>query len=191
MKKCTLILFLVISINLLGQETKNDSKKTVKYSIDSEVTIIYKDSLLSLSEEKSPIYLVDGIQVNNTKGLKYLNPENIKSVNVDKEKFTIEGKVYYGKVNIITKENYNPNFLTLKALAKRYLQLDSDPVIFQIDDEIINSEINQFVIDEQFVLIMEVSKVPITERDKINFVRIITKTQKNIKAANQITIRGS
>ena len=88
MKKCTLILFLVISINLLGQETKNDSKKTVKYSIDSEVTIIYKDSLLSLSEEKSPIYLVDGIQVNNTKGLKYLNPENIKSVNVDKEKFT-------------------------------------------------------------------------------------------------------
>jgi len=90
------------------------------------------------------------------------------------------------------KSEYNPNFMTLKEIATKYLSLDTNPIIFQINENVINQDYNEYLLDENFVLKIELNKIKTSDKNgEINLIKLITKTSENIKNANIIRIRGT
>ena len=81
--------------------------------------------------------------------------------------------------------------MTLKELVNKYLRTEINPVIFQIDDTIVDYNENEYLVDENYILKIEVTKIKMTKLSSdVNFIKLITKTPENIKNANQIMIRG-
>ena len=192
MRLLILILLFGISESLLGQEISGvEIMKIHKYSEDSELRVIYKDSLLKQYHGRNLAYFVNGIHIKNETAIRTLNPKRIESVDVEKENFKVDCKEYYGKVIIKTKESYEPNFMSLKELINKYLPTEINPVIFQIDDTIVDYNENEYLVDENYILKIEVTKIKMTKLSSdVNFIKLITKTPENIKNANQIMIRG-
>ena len=192
MRNLIMILVFGISMNLFSQEINGIRvKETSKYSEDSEIKVIDRNSLSNQQNGKNPAYFVNGMLVGD-KTVLTLNPNKIESVNVEKENLELNGKKYFGKINITTKENYKPNFITLEKLAEKYLSTETNPKIFQIDDTIIDQNENEYLVDENYILKIELTKIknPKLNSD-INFIKLVTKTPENIKNANQIMIRGN
>ena len=187
-----MILVFGISMNLFSQEINGIKvKETPKYSEDSDIKVIDKNSLSNQHSGKNPAYFVNGMQVGDKTALT-LNPNKIESINIEKENLELNGKEYFGKINITTKENYKPNFITLEKLAEKYLSTETNPRIFQIDDTIIDQNENEYLVDENYILKIELTKIknPKLNSD-VNFIKLVTKTPENIKKANQIMIRGN
>ena len=187
-----MILVFGISMNLFSQEINGIRvKETSKYTEDSEIKVIDRNSLSNQQNGKNPAYFVNGMLVGD-KTVLTLNPNKIESVNVEKENLELNGKKYFGKINITTKENYKPNFITLEKLAEKYLSTETNPKIFQIDDTIIDQNENEYLVDENYILKIELTKIknPKLNSD-INFIKLVTKTPENIKNVNQIMIRGN
>jgi len=192
MRNIVMILMFGISMNLFSQEISGTKiKETLKYSEDSEIKVIDKNSQLNQHNDNNPAYFVNGIQVGDKTAMT-LNPNKIESINVEKENFELNEKKYYGKINIQTKKNYKPNFITLEKLAEKYLSAETNPMIFQIDDAIIDQNENEYLVDENYILKIELTKIknPKLNSD-VNFIKLVTKTPENIKKANQIMIRGN
>ena len=192
MRFLILILLFGISESLLGQEiSRVEVTKTNKYSEDSELRVIYKDSLLNQHNGRSPAYFVNGIHIKNETAIIILNPNKIESVDIEKESFKVDGKEYYGKIIIKTKESYKPNFMTLKELVNKYLPTEINPIIFQIDDTIVDYNEKEYLADENYILKIELTKIKMTKLSShVNFIKLITKTPESIEKANQIMIRG-
>lgn len=190
MRNIAIFILLGISINLSGQEVFNSNvKKSQKYSQDSELRVIYKDSSDKKSINKEPAYFVNGILIDKEIGIKTLNPNNIDSIEVEKEKFELNGKEYYGKIYVKMKSDYNP--ITLKKLTEKYLKLNGNPIIYQIDEKVVENSSNEIFIDENFILKIVVEKINTSKNNtEINLIRLITKTPENIKKANEIRIKG-
>lgn len=80
------------------------------------------------------------------------------------------------------KAGYKSNFISLKALSNKHLNLNENPIIFKIDEKIINKDYNSYLIDENFVLKIIISKLKTSEKNtEINLIKVITKTKVNIK----------
>ena len=193
MRNIAIFILLGISINLSGQEVFNSNvKKSQKYSQDSELRVIYKDSSDKKSINKEPAYFVNGILIDKEIGIKTLNPNNIDSIEVEKEKFELNGKEYYGKIKIKTKDDYKLKLITLKKLLDQYLPNEINPRIIQIDDIVVTQNENEVLIDKSYILKMELTKIRNSKLSSvINFIKLTTKTPENIKKANQIIIRGN
>jgi len=87
------------------------------------------------------------------------------------------------------KSDYTPKFITLKKLLDTYLKLDRDPIVFQINDTIINANYKTYIVDENYILKMTSRKIKTSKRHtEINLIELITKTPENIKKANTIRI---
>ncbi len=186
MKNIITILLLVVSVNLFAQETGG----THKYSEKLDIIVAYKDSLQASRSKYNPAYFVNDFLLEYSDELISLNPNEVKSIDVEKKDFEINGKKYYGKIIINTKDNYKPQFITLKELAYKYLTLDASPLIFQIEGQIINYDINKYVVDEKYILKIELSKVKTSEQNiDINFIKIMTKTTDNKNRLREIRIR--
>ena len=103
----------------------------------------------------------------------------------------MNGTEYYGKIYIKMKSDYNPKFLTLKKLSEKYLMLNEIPIIYQIDEKVVEKSSNEILVDENFILKIVVEKINTSENNtEINLIRLITKTTENIKKANEIRIKG-
>ncbi|MDY3339507.1 hypothetical protein PG279_10020 [Riemerella anatipestifer] len=193
MKNLVLILILGISINLFSQELSGVKIARIpEYTENSEISVVYKNSQINQHNGKNPAYFVNEIHIENETAIKSINPKKIESINVEKGNLEIKGKEYYGKINIITKENYKPNFITLEKLAEKYLSTETNPRIFQIDETIIDSNEKEYLVDENYILKIELTKIknPKLNSD-VDFIKLVTKTPENIKKANQIMIRGN
>ena len=192
MRNLVMILVFGISMNLFGQEDNGIKvKKTPKYSEESEIKVIDKNSPSNQQNGKNPAYFVNGIQVGD-KTISTLNPNKIESINVEKENLELNGKEYYGKINITTKENYKPNFITLEKLVEKHLPTETNPRIFQIDETVIDQNESEYLVDENYILKIELTTIknPKLNSD-VDFIKLVTKTSENIKKANQIMIRGN
>jgi len=177
MKKTILILMVFfVALNSFSQNS-NEKKST------SKIKVVYKDQVKQHTT-KPVAYFVNG----NFRGGKLLyNPNSIKSVRTEKETLEKNGKTYFGKILIITKQDYHPDFVSLKELLSE-LVLDQSQTLIQIDENVINRDYNDYFVDKIFILKIEISKSKTTG---INLVKIISKTKKNIKKANEILIRGN
>lgn len=187
------LIVLFVTFNSFSQNT-NGKKTTEKpnYSENSEIKVIYNDSLKTLHSKNKPVGIfVNGIFLNENL-ISAINPNKIETMKVEKDSFEINGKKYSSKIIIELQSNYKPNFISLKELTSKYLTLDTKPIIFQIDENVINQDYNEYVVDENFILKIKLNKIKTSEKGtEINLVTLITKTPENIKKANEIHIKGT
>ena len=187
------LILLFVTFNSFSQNI-NGKKSTEKsnYSENSEIKVIYNDSLKTLHSKNKPVGIfVNGVFLNENL-ISAINPNKIETMKVEKDSFEKNGKEYFGKIIIELKSDYKPNFISLKELASKYLTLDTNPIIFQIDENVINQDYNEYAVDESFILKIELNKIKTSEKGtEINLVKLITKTPENIKKANEIRIKGT
>jgi len=194
MRKAFFITSIFLSINCLGQ-IKTEKVKGLKIANQAAITdndtiikVVYKNEN---KNEKKPAYFING-KLANESILRSINPNEIETVNVEKENIEIENIKYYGKLYIITKPTYKPKFISLNNLKLKYTNLTDNSTIFQIDNEIINANYESYIVDENYILKIIVEKFENRkEKLNINFIRLITKSEENIKKAKEILIRGN
>ena len=187
------LILLFVTFNSFSQNI-NGRKFTEKsnYSENSEIKVIYNDSLKTLHSKNKPVGIfVNGVFLNENL-ISAINPNKIETMKVEKDSFEKNGKEYFGKIIIELKSDYKPNFISLKELASKYLTLDTNPIIFQIDENVINQDYNEYSVDESFILKIELNKIKTSKKGtEINLVKLIMKTPENIKKANEIRIKGT
>ena len=195
MKKIIFVLILLfVTFNSFSQDIigkKSTSKPN--YSENSEIKVIYKDSLKKFHSKTKPAGIfVNGIFIGDESVLNAINSEKIESLNIEKENFEKNGKEYYGKILVKMKLEYIPKFITLSELFKKYLDLDKKPIVFQINENVINQDYKEYLVDENFILKIIVNKIKTSEKStEINLIKLTTKTKENIKEANVIRIKGT
>lgn len=184
---------LFLTFNSFCQEISG-KKSTDKpnYSENSEIKVFYSDKSSEFHSDRKPVGLfVNDKFVGSQEVLNFINPVKIETINVEKKKFGMNGTEYYGKIFIKMKSDYNPKFLTLKKLSEKYLKLNENPRIYQINEKVIEDSKDEILVDENFILKIVVEKITASENNtEINLIRLVTKTPENIKKANEIRIRG-
>ncbi len=186
MREITTILLMFIALFSFGQ---NNNNKTVKYSENSPVKVFYSDSLKVLNN-KMPALYINGAFVGGS-FFEAVNISKIEEMHIEKEYFTKDGIDYYGKIFIKMKPEYNPVLISFSELVKKYLKLDNNPIIFQINEKVISENWRNSLIDEKDILKIIVTKVKTSERNvMVNLIKLITKTPENIEKENEIRIRG-
>lgn len=82
--------------------------------------------------------------------------------------------------------------MSLKKVLSKHLKLDKTPVLFQIDNDIIDDKYDEFIIDENYILKIVLSKTQTSEKNiSVNLIKLITKSPENIKKANELRVLGS
>ena len=192
MKKLQYFALIFISINIFGQnqiEKLNGLKMSNKEIVDLNDTIINVFYKKNIESEKKPAYFVNGLLA-NINIFKTINPNDIETVDVKKEKIEIENIKYYGQIYLITKSTYNPKYLSLNDLKLKYTNIRDNSIIFKIDDEIIYENYEKYLIDEKFVLRIVVEKFENkNEKLRVNIINLTTKTLENIKRIKEKMIR--
>ena len=137
-----------------------------------------------------PAYYLNGELVNEYT-LRTLNPAIIEDIRIEKQNITIEKDKYYGQIFVKTKSDYNLQLISLTDLKLKYTDLKKGFAIFMIDNEIINSNSENLLVDENNILSISIEKIENwNERHKINVVKILTRTEENIRKSKEIIIRG-
>ncbi|WP_345006413.1 hypothetical protein [Snuella lapsa] len=186
MKNIITFLLLIVSSCLFCQNPINQY-----YSENSKLRVVYKDSSNRFHSTKKPMVFVNDVFIENESVLGTINPNEIKNIKIEKESFNKNDVEYYGKILIETKSGYEPNLITLKALSKKYIKLNTNPVVFQIDENVISENYDTYLVDENFILKIVVESVKTSdENTEIHLVKLVTRTPENIKKANEIKIRG-
>lgn len=193
MSRIIIITAAFFTLNAFGQ-IKNIKVPEVKNTNPQEIS--QSDTVLKVEmgyknvSEKSPAYYLNG-QFKNESFLKTLNPNAIKDIWVEKREIVEGNKKYYGQVFIATKDNYEVMLISLNDLKLKYTDLKKDPVVFMIDNEIINDDYDKYLVDENYIFRIFVEKIENKkERLRFNLIRILTKTEENIRKSKEIRIRG-
>ncbi|WP_435132568.1 hypothetical protein [Formosa sp. A9] len=184
--KLVLLLF-VLCLEGFGQEKrKDDTNKN-----NAKIAVIYSDSDTKSIRKNKPVYIIDGHLFENESVLTTLLPDTVETITVEKKEFKVKNKVYYGKIYINTKADYTPNFTTIKALINKHLKLEDELLVFQIDAQVINLESENYIVDENSILKIEVSNIRVTGlTSEIKLIKIITKKASSDLKTNSIQIRG-
>ena len=110
-----------------------------------------------------------------------LKTDSIETVEASKEKQAI--------VIGITAD-YKPDFITLSDLRKKYTNVQSDRVIFQIEDKIIQDDPNTVYVDISNIMKIFVSPVKfIGDLDDLYMITLKVRNEKNMKDISTIRIR--
>lgn len=194
MKNTLFVTMLFLATNCFAQVTseKVDELKRVNIELstekDSIIKVVYKKEM---ENNKKPAYFLNG-QLTSESILRTLNPNEIGTVNVEKGDFVINNVKYFGKLKIELKSSYSPKLISLNNLKAKYTNLSGNQTIFKIDNEIVNSNYDNFIIDEKFILKIIVENYENKEEKlNVNFINLITKTEENIKKSKQLIIRGN
>ena len=77
-------------------------------------------------------------------------------------------------------------------LKLKYTNLKNASSLFMINDEFISGDYSKYIVDEKYILKIIVEKIICKEDNlQINIVRLLTKTDENIKKSKEIRIRGA
>ena len=138
-----------------------------------------------------PVYFVNSKKIDSSI-IKTIDPNSIESINVIKEEIEIEGEKFYGKVDIKMKKNYNPEFISLSDFKLKYVTQSDASAIFLVDNEIIKGDYSTFIIDQNYILKVIVDKIERQDESlRIDVIRLLTKSEDNIKKSKEIRIRSS
>ncbi len=137
-----------------------------------------------------PAYYLNGELVNEYT-LRTLNPSIIEDIRIEKQNITIEKDKYFGQVFVKTKSDYNLQLISLSDLKLKYTDLKKGFAVYMIDNEIVNNNSENLLVDENNILSISVEKIENrSERHKLNVVKILTRTEENIRKSKEIRIRG-
>jgi hypothetical protein len=195
MKISITTLLLLITTTTFAQEISGvtiANKKPI-YTENSDIIIRYLNP--KKDTKNNPAIFINGEFFKEGFALlKTLSPNKIESVNVEKGNVTIDETTYYGKLLIVLKPNYKPSITTINNLISKNLTLDNNPIILKIDGDYVNGNFNNYIVDENFILQIDVTTIKTSKNDQVNLIYLITKSDKNLEKANQskkIIIRGT
>ena len=113
-------------------------------------------------------------------------------MNVESHEIEVEGKKYFGRIDIQTKKDYHPKLISLTDLKSKYTNLNNAPCLFLIDNEFVSGDYNKCVVDEKFILQISIEKIKLAEENlQVNVVRLLSRTEANVRKSNEIMIRGT
>ncbi|HNX54391.1 MAG TPA: hypothetical protein PLG33_04405 [Prolixibacteraceae bacterium] len=194
MKQILIFVITALAMNAFGQIDGLNTKvsphpeKFEKKGNDSIFQVSYVNPDDSV---RKPIYYINGKLISHII-LKTINPQFIDKINVVKRDTVIDAKNYYGEIHIQLKKDYKPKFISLADLKLRYTRQANASSIFMIDDEIISGDYRKYIVDENYILKIIVERIDVNEENlQVNVIRLLTKTEENIKKSKQIWIRGT
>ncbi len=194
MKTLFTLLTLFLTFNSFGQDLSEEQlTREPKYSENSEIEVISPDTtgLFYVGQKLAGIF-VNGTFIGSQEAVSFINSDKIEAITVEKGEFEMNGTKYFGKILITMTSDYDPRFFNLEELSAKYLTPDDNPVIYQIDSVIIDDPNNEILMDENFILKIELKKVKTSgKHTEINLIRLTTKTPENIKKANETLIKST
>jgi hypothetical protein len=192
MRQIIILLITTLTFNAFGQIDYLNPKvvnKSNKFEKTGNDTIPQVTDVNSNTSDRKPAYYINGKYINETI-IKTINPQLIDSIHIVKKDVEIEGNQYYGLIYILLKKDYTPKLIS-QDLKLKYTNLINAPSIFMIDNEIISEDYNKCIVDEKYILKIIVEKVVIKEESlQVNIIRLLTKTEANIRKSKEISIRG-
>ena len=194
MKQLLLFAATMMATITFGQANKGEASevflnKTKVPASDTAIRVIHVDKN---TLNQHPAYFINGQFIMNLSLPSTINPQNIDNINVVKRDTLINNVLYRGQLYIITKEGYSPRFITLTGLKNKYTTLKGKPVIFMLDGNFITSDYETYMVDETNLLTIIIDNLPsVNEKMDIGLIKLLSKTEENIKARKQIMIRGA
>lgn len=182
MKKKLIIVFIFFnSLFLLNAQTKfNTETKQRSLSMFLE-THIKKDVRVA--------YLING-KLASFLFLQSVNANCYNNTLVEKKIVTIEGKEYDEQLYITTKDNYQPQPISLKDIKKKYAKNKNLPCFYFIDGRIANVNEKNIILDKSNILEISCHLYDNVEENlKLNIIEIFTRSEENLKNANTLIIR--
>ena len=147
----TLLILVKISSNAQDIENSNSINNELN-SNHSEMVIEYKRNKNSFN----PALFINDFHYKNQNVLNGINPDIIESVSVERH-FELSEKLYYGKIDIKTKSTVEYDFIALKDFTKKYLNLDNNPTVYQLDNMVLEND--NLVIEKNYILSVKISKI--------------------------------
>jgi hypothetical protein len=194
MKLISILILCILTLPALGQtsglrgkvDSNTDKPENENYN-NTPLKVIFLDTI---QPDRQSAFYIDGKHFNETI-IKTINPNLVDSIFVVKEEISIEGKNFIGQIHITMKGEYKPEIISLADLRFKYIKQSNAPSIFIINNEIVKSSYDEFLVDENYILKIEVQHVE-NEKENLNVyvIRLITKTEENIEKANEISIKG-
>ena len=109
-----------------------------------------------------------------------------------RDNIQIDSVQYYGQVHIKTKSSCILKLISLTDLKDKYTNLKNKPVVFMIDGNIVNADYDKYIVDESYLLTIIVDKIENTkEKIDLGLIKLLTKSDENIKKSKEIKIRGT
>ena len=121
----------------------------------------------------------------NLNSFRFINPNNIESLHHDK----LSGEKDIACLIIKTKPNAEQNMMTLQEFIIKYHKELPKKLIFSVDNEIINEAPGNILVDEKYIMKVEISSLGKVNNDETVYFKLSTRTTKNVKEANTIYIR--
>lgn len=189
MRQLLTLLIAFVTINVSGQTTQI-KVPLVRWNTQPKSPIDNKVSYVNSNNSESPAYYLNGQLLSETI-LMTLDPEKIDSIHVSRQETVVDSQKYYGQIFIITKQDYKPGLISLNDLKSKYTNLKNEPTIFMINNEIIKEDYDKCIVDENYLLNISIEKIDL-DKEKLHFrfIKILTKTEENIKKSKEIRIRG-
>lgn len=186
-------LFFITLLSLFTFQSFAQSKsvKSYKYSEDPKHEINILHQPIKWNSLPQPVfYLVNDLTF-NSEMLVTIDHGKIETVRVRKDPFEKDGIQYNGTISIKLKSDYEPNFITLQDLALKYFKVAPDSLIFQINENVINSDYSKFYIDENFLLKITSNNLKISEFDStFQIVSLQTKPPKQFGKKKKMSTKG-
>jgi hypothetical protein len=146
------------------------------------------------SKNIQPALFLDSVSIDaNT--IKYLNPNDIESINSIKKDTVVNNSLYSEQIHIRSK---NPNkyiFLTLEQIKSEYTKVKKTDVIYMINGEFIKENIDTFKLDQNYILKVEVTNSNDfynlrKSESKFDIINILGKTKENLDPKNRALLKG-
>ena len=94
-----------------------------------------------------------------------------------------------GEIHIQMKKEYEPSFISLADLTRKHLKESTLPSIFMINGKILDEEFNDYLIDESYILKLEVQEIKRNDLLQFRMIKVLFKTEENIDKQNRILLR--
>lgn len=120
-----------------------------------------------------------------------INTKMIADMKIEKESQFGSDEKYGGSVFIKLKDEYKPQLISLNQLKSKYVEENNNPTLFFVDTKTIIEDYDKYIVDEKYIMKIEVEEI-INDNEGLNLtiIRLITRTEKNLKKANTIYLRG-
>lgn len=193
MKRIILLAITLFTIQAYGQLNGKVDQiiklKKVENTVNDTIPLV---SYVSQTEnDRMPALYLNGKFVSDAT-LKIINLKQIENMNVESHEIEVEGKKYFGRIDIQTKKDYHPKLISLTDLKSKYTNLNNAPCLFLIDNEFVSGDYNKCVVDEKFILQISIEKIKLAEENlQVNVVRLLSRTEANVRKSNEIMIRGT
>lgn len=193
MKTTLFLLFVLGALPVAGQ---NEPVKNREAAVSLNSSIAAKASVPDTiptveyikpenTAEKPAVYL--GEKLVDMTLLKTIDPNLIEDIRVDKKEIQVDGRRFTGQIFLKMKNGYRPKLTTLADLRTKYLHPGDKPVLFMIDNDLVTGDGAQYLVDENYILKIVVES---PNTGNLEFIRLLTKSEENIRKSKEIRIRG-